>query len=254
MIDSHCHFDADPFDEERVRHLHQAQLAGVDKIIMPATNSAQWTMLEALSAQFAPLYFALGVHPLFVENAYDLFPAEKLQTLLSHSKCVAIGECGLDYSQADNREAQSKFLHAQCQIAYELDLPIILHCRNAHQPLLEILRQFPKLRGVLHAFSGSKELGFAYIQRGFLLGVGGTITYSRANKTRNAIKELPLQSLLLETDAPYMPLFGRQGAANSPAFLPEIASALAQLKNITVSQVIAATSDNARRLFTKMAL
>lgn len=253
MIDSHCHFDAAHFDDDRARHLHQAQLAGVSKIIMPATNSAQWTTLEALSAQFAPLYFALGVHPLFVENESDFLSVEKLQALLSHSKCVAIGECGLDFAQADNHEAQSKFLRAQCQLAYELDLPIILHCRNAHQPLLEILRQFPKLRGVLHAFSGSKELGLAYIKRGFLLGVGGTITYPRGSKTRKAIKELPLQSLLLETDAPYMPLFGRQGAANSPAFLPEIASALAQLKNITASQVIAATSDNAQRLFTKMA-
>ncbi|MGL5291516.1 MAG: TatD family hydrolase, partial [Vibrionaceae bacterium] len=119
---------------------------------------------------------------------------------------------------------------------------------------LEIVRQYPKLRGVLHGFSGSKELGLAYIKQGFLLGIGGTITYPRANKTRNAVKELPLQSLVLETDAPYMPIFGQQGAANSPIFLPKIASELAQLKNMPVLQVITATDENTQRLFTKMAV
>ncbi|MGL5336038.1 MAG: TatD family hydrolase [Enterovibrio sp.] len=256
MIDSHCHFDALPFDKKI--ELQKAQLAGVNKIIIPATHSAQWPALAALSAQFTPLYFALGVHPLFienesVENAAQFLLTTEQQMLLNDRKCVAIGECGLDFSSSDNPSAQMQFLRMQCKLAYELDLPIILHCRKAHQPLLEILRQFPKLKGVLHSFSGSKELGLCYIKQGFLLGIGGTITYPRANKTRNAVKELPLQALVLETDAPYMPIFGHQGMANSPAFLPKIASALAELKNMPVSQVITATYENTQRLFTKLA-
>ena len=161
-----------------------------------------------------------------------------------------MGECGLDGTIVTPLAQQVPFFKAQLALAAERSLPVIVHAHGAHNEVLQCLKAQPRLcGGVIHGFSGSPELALQYWRQGFSVGVGGTITYERAKKTRRAIEQLPWEALLLETDAPDMPLSGHQGEPNSPLRLPEIAEALAQLRGVEVAEVAAMTTRNTRRVF-----
>ena len=173
-----------------------------------------------------------------------------LSDQLERSKAVAVGECGLDGSIDASIESQLPILQWQVELACEQQLPLVLHGHRAHNPLLQLLsRSKPKAGGVIHGFSGSYELAQQYWRLGFYIGVGGTITYERAAKTRAAVARMPLESLVLETDAPDMPLQGFQGQPNSPLRLAQVAATLAELKNTPVDDIRQATEQNTRRLF-----
>ena len=257
MIDSHCHFDFDDFAADRTQVWERCLAAGVDRILIPGVCIAQWRSLFALVGSEPHWYGAVGVHPWWVG---DLAVApERLQQAIvervvkeraGSDRCVAIGECGLDATIASTMEVQLAALRPQLAAACELSLPVILHAVKAHSETLAQLKQFrPQRGGVVHAFTGSLEIAREYWKLGFYLGIGGTITYERAAKTRRAVREMPLESLLLESDAPDMPLAGRQGQRNSPEYLPVIAGALAELRNISLDTVIAQTRANTRALF-----
>ncbi|WP_028023804.1 TatD family hydrolase [Enterovibrio calviensis] len=251
MIDTHCHFDFPPFDTDANEWVIRSQKAGVHHLIVPAVAVSNWKRVAGLANSHRSISFALGLHPVWLASHHE-DDIKALDEALSQAPdgCIAVGECGLDFA-IDNPEPerQKMFLRAQLTLAEKYQLPVILHCRKAHNELLQILNEFPKVNGILHAFSGSEQIGLNYIRRGFLLGIGGTITYERANKTRNAVKALPLSSMVLETDAPDMPIFGFQGEPNLPERLPLIAKALSEIKGVDVEEIIQATSQNAEACF-----
>jgi len=263
-VDTHCHFDFPPLSDQPGQCLKRCEKLGLEKIIIPGVEVRQWPLLAELCETSPILHFAAGIHPWYLGNTLALSglqAQQKLQAIepellscLSTKACVAVGECGLHKSQKGVREmpslaAQILVLEWHLQQALNHHLPVILHCVKAHNEMLQVLGNYSGLRGVVHAFSGSVELGERYIHKGFSLGVGGGITYPRARKTRTAVSVLPLSALVLETDAPDMPLCGRQGEANSPEALPDIAACLAQLRGDTVNNIADVTRDNAYSLF-----
>lgn len=256
MIDSHCHFDFEAFDEQRQSLLAQCVDAGIDGLIVPGIEPQQWHDLVALQESYSDaacsLYIATGVHPWWLQKL-SLSTAELKQQLLefidSHT-VVAIGECGLDGKLPLPLTEQVPFLETQIEVAAAQQLPLILHGYGAHNELLRLLTRYkPDAGGVIHGFSGSLQLAQQYWQLGFYIGVGGTITYERARKTRDTIKAVPLEALLLETDAPDMPLCGEQGQHNTPLNLAVIASELADLKQESLDTVVRQTALNTRQLF-----
>jgi TatD DNase family protein len=263
-VDTHCHFDFEDFDPDRGELWQSCRDLGVKAMVIPGVAPDQWPRMAHLCPPLPGIYFGVGLHPCWLHTYLDgeiwrdpLSRQNRLQQLqdsivaaAAAPACVAIGECGLDQFIDGDPEQQEAVLRCHLLTAAELDMPVVLHCRRAHNDLMRLLKQHPVPRGgVLHAFSGSSELARQYWAMGFFLGVGGTITYERANKTRNAIKELPLEALVLETDAPDMPLYGRQGRRNSPDQIPVIAAALAQLRGESVEVIARQTTLNAQRLF-----
>ncbi|MCM2680512.1 TatD family hydrolase [Echinimonas agarilytica] len=231
IFDTHCHLDFDVFNNDRADVLTRCCRQGVSRVLVPAVQRSDWQRVIDL-AENPMLRFALGLHPCWIEHHQpaDLKRLEDLLTVKPNG-LVAVGECGLDKVAApEDMPKQLEFLRAQLELAHQCDLPVILHVRKAHSELQSELKKLNGIRGVIHAFSGSYELALSYINLGLKLGIGGTITYDRAAKTRAAVARLPLASLLLETDAPDMPLSGRQGQRNSPEYTPKVLSVLAELR------------------------
>lgn len=260
LFDSHCHFDFEVFgnDESRLKIWDQCRQQGVQHLLIPGVAPAQWQHAYRIAGNLPGVLMALGVHPWWIKKVFaglekKILSAEQLEHLISLSKekpCVAIGECGLDAAIDININQQLPMFEQHLQLASELDLPLIIHVRKTHNETLALLKRYrPKAGGVIHGFTGSLELAQRYWALGFYLGIGGSITYSHAAKTRNTVKNMPLESLLLETDAPDMPLQGYQGRPNSPLRLNEVAKAMADLRNVPIESICRATTENSLRLF-----
>lgn len=252
MIDSHCHFDFKAFDADRESVWHRCQALGLKWLIIPGVSPSQWDKARRICEQAQNMSYAAGIHPYEAHHHTNLQASlfnEQLACAMSSGHCIGIGECGLDKRLDMPLERQIHLLQYHLQAAVERRLPIILHCVHADNEMIRTLKHSQCRRGVIHAFSGSYEVARQYIDMGFHLGIGGTITYQRAKKTRNAVASVPMDWLLLESDAPDMPLSGRQGQRNSPEYLPEIAAALAELKGSEVEIIKQKTSDNTRKLF-----
>ena len=250
--DTHCHFDFPEFDQDRAAIWQNCQMHGVEHLIIPSVAPEYWRRAAECSDHLNGIYWAVGLHPWWLTPDWGVAVASfqcQLVAALNHKKCVAVGECGLDAHVDVPMLQQQEWLMAHLAIAAQLDLPVILHCRQAHAELLRCLKPFPKVRGVLHGFSGSAELAKQYWQLNIALGVGGVITYARASKTQKAVKSLPQEAIVLETDAPSMPLAGWQGQRNSPEHIPLVAQALATLRGETLADVSTYTEANAKRLF-----
>lgn len=266
FFDSHCHLDFSDFGHaaERAGLWRQCQDQGITELLIPGVEPKQWPTLGQLVDALEGVYFALGIHPWFA-NDLDSFKNDnsKMDTLsdallaqlnksqlLTKPQCVAIGECGMDAMIDTDLSWQEQLLEAHVQLACDLDKPLIIHVRKTHNPTLQLLSRYrPSAGGVIHGFTGSIDLAKQYWQLGFYLGIGGSITYPRANKTRNTVQAMPLESLLLETDAPDMPLQGKQGQANSPLALINVAKTLAELRGESLEKVAQQTRYNAQRLF-----
>ncbi|WP_347330396.1 TatD family hydrolase [Marinimicrobium locisalis] len=250
LIDSHCHFDFEAFDEDRSDIWSRCRSLGIRQLLIPGTEPRQWERARALCETTAGWYFAAGVHPWWQHKVREDEWLDPCRRALATSRCVAVGECGLDKFTDTPMAEQEKLLEQHLQLASERRLPIVLHCVKAHNELIRWLKRYPLERGgVIHAFSGSADIAETYSQMGFRLGIGGTITYERAKKTREAVSRVRLEALLLETDAPDMPLCGRQGERNSPEYLPEVARVLAELRGLSLAELAAATGENTRLLF-----
>lgn len=251
MIDSHCHLDFETFEQDLGAVLTRARRAGVKRFLIPGTTPSGWKRQTILSRNNPDIDVAYGLHPYFLEND-NRRELKALSDHLSHCdvKPIAIGEIGLDAVVDIPESEQVAVLDQQLHIAKECHLPVILHHRKTHHLLLERLKAAKfEHGGVIHAFSGSQQVAQEYIERGFLLGVGGTITYARASKTRDTFTQVPLTSLLLETDSPDMPMSGRQGMRNEPAYLEQVLSCLSELRETDEKKLIDATSANYFRLF-----
>jgi len=254
LVDSHCHLDAAEFAADRDAVLARARAAGVVAQIVPAVRLADFAPLRALCAAHADLHPAYGLHPMFLTpQTHAQLPA--LADWLAREHAVALGECGLDFHVSEPAaQLQRDCFHAQLRLAREFDLPLILHARRAVDEVIATLRRHAPLRGVVHSYSGSAEQARQLWRLGFLIGVGGPLTYERARRLRSLVAGMPLEYLLLETDAPDQPLATHRGERNEPARLREVAQTVAQLRGIEPAEVAAATCANAQRLFTRARL
>ncbi|CDG22499.1 Uncharacterized deoxyribonuclease yjjV [Xenorhabdus poinarii G6] len=252
FIDTHCHFDFPPFAGDEIASLEQARQMGVEKIIVPTVSHMHFQSVSALAETYSSIYAAFGLHPLYVAEHQEMHLValdQKLQK--KEAKCVAVGEIGLDLFMPDPQfEKQKSLLGAQLMLAKQHELPVILHARKSHDQLAAMLRKHKLPRtGVIHGFSGSLSQAQAFIRLGFYIGVGGTITYDRAQKTRHTISQLPLSSLVLETDAPDMPLSGFQGQPNRPERVAQVFSVLCQLRQERPDDIARQIYQNSVTLF-----
>ena len=231
LFDTHCHFDFDPFQNNFEHELLLAQQVGVERFLIPAIGIENWPRLKQLSEQYTSIYIALGFHPYFLaQQSADDIELLDAQLRAAGSRCIAVGECGLDGMVEVSMVQQEAFFIAQLELAKQYQLPLILHARKTHNRLIQLLKQHRfEHGGILHGFSGSYQQGKQFVDLGFYLGIGGVISYPRASKTRQAVAQLPLDFLVLETDAPDMPLMGYQGQVNHPKRLPLVLECLAKL-------------------------
>jgi TatD DNase family protein len=280
LTDTHCHLDLEQFDADRVEVLARAQAAGVSRILIPGLDLASSRAVVELAGADPMLFAAVGVHP----NEALGWGGESLAELrrlaesggaavqsqeILHSRVVAIGEIGLDYYwEAAPHERQQEVLREQLGLARELSLPVVIHLRekddaphgNCAEDLLRVLGGWvEELRGgesplaecpgVLHSFSGSQQTGEKALELGFCIGVTGPVTYKNAEARRELVGSLPLERLLIETDAPYLAPVPQRGKRNEPAFVRHIADRIAEVQRSTTERVAEVTSENAQRLF-----
>lgn len=248
LIDTHCHIDVEEFDADRATVIARAKAAGIVGMVVPGIHMAGMAGLVELCAQDDTLYPALGLHPVYLEQhrPEDL---NALAALVEQVRPVAIGEIGLDYyvKDLDPRRQQALF-EAQLAIARDAGLPVVLHIRKAYDQVLATLRRMRITRGIAHAFSGSLQQARQFIDQGLKLGFGGTVTYEGSTKIRRLARELPLDAIVLETDAPDIPTARHRGERNSPEYLPEVLHALAEVRSEDPAHIAAATTTNARSL------
>lgn len=247
FIDTHCHLDAGEFGGNAAALVAEARAAGITTLVIPAverTNFASVQNLCALHPSCAPAY---GIHPMYVQHASPA-DLDVVRTYLQQPNVVAVGEIGLDFFVEGYDQQQQEFYFAeQLKLAREFDLPVLLHIRRAQDTILKHLRQIKVRGGIAHAFNGSPQQAAEFIKLGFKLGFGGAMTYSRASKLRELARTLPLESIVLETDAPDIPPdFLARGEPNKPQYLPRIAQTLAELRGMTLQEIADATSANAR--------
>lgn len=249
MFDTHSHLDAPEFDADRRAVLERARAAGVHTQLVPAIAQRNWQAVAQLCTDHDGLLPAYGLHPLY-QSEHRSEHLTALRAWLKSHPAAALGEIGLDfYPGVDAHAAQLEFFHAQLALAREFDLPVVLHARRAVDPVLQALKKFGVRRGVLHSFSGSLQQAQALIKQGMLLGLGGPLTYPRANRLRQIAKSLPLETLLVETDSPDQPLCGFQGQRNEPERLLRVITTLAELRGCSVTEIEQKTDANALALF-----
>jgi TatD DNase family protein len=249
LIDSHLHLDDAAFARDLDAVLDRARRAGVRGFIAVGTSVASSRRVVGLAARHDDVYAAVAVHP---HEAPDATPdaLAALAELARHPKVVAVGETGLDwYRDFAPREAQLRAFRAHLDLARRADLPVIVHCRDAYPEVLHILAEHPVRCVVMHCFSGSLEVARVCVDRGYYAGLGGPVTYRNARRALEVARYLPPDRLLLETDAPYLPPEPHRGRRNEPAYLPLIASAVAQARGVAAATVAEITAANAREVF-----
>ncbi|MGD9787322.1 MAG: TatD family hydrolase [Sulfuricellaceae bacterium] len=250
LIDTHCHLDAAEFDGDRDAVYERARAEGVGVMVVPAISAANFAPVLAACRRYPGCLPALGLHPMYIgEHRPEHLDA--LRRAVEAEKPVAVGEIGLDFYVPDLDPATQEFYFIeQLKIARDYDLPVLLHARRAVDAVLKGLRRVRVKGGIAHAFSGSRHQAEEFIKLGFKLGFGGAFTYSRANRLKTLAAELPLESIVLETDAPDIPpAFLDAGARNSPEYLPRIAAELAATRGAGMDEVASATTRNAMELF-----
>lgn len=256
LVDTHCHLDFDRFDNDRDEVVARALAAGVMQIVVPATSIENCAAVVALAEQYESVYAAVGIHPNSTAGWQDSYVGV-LRDLARHKKVVAIGEIGLDYYW-DRSPAviQKRALAMQLELAAELKLPVILHNRESSGDLIAMLRQSSLAgeaeAGVLHSFSADWETAVSALDLGFYLGFTGPVTFKKADDLRRLAARIPIDRLLVETDAPFLTPHPNRGKRNEPAYVAYVAERLAPLHNMKTAEFAQQTTENARRLFTKL--
>ena len=250
LFDTHAHYDDEAFDPDRDAVLSALPAQGVGLVLNPGCDLPSSRKAVSYARTYPHVYAAVGIHP---ENCAGFAPAdiEALCALARQPKVVAIGEIGLDYYWAENppRDLQQQVFRAQLALARELDLPVIVHDREAHGDTLDILEEFPQARGVLHCFSGSPEMARALAERDWYFGFDGPVTYKNARKSLEAAAAVPRDRLLLETDSPYLSPVPLRGRRNDSRSLPYIAQRLAEVLDMEPEALAALCLENGKRLF-----
>ena len=250
VFDTHAHYDADRFDSDRDTVLSALPGDGVGLVVDPGCDLPSSRAAVALAEKYSHVYAAVGVHPEDCAGFQD-GDLEELRRLLQHPKAVAIGEIGLDYYWEENppRDFQQMVFRKQLALAAELDLPVIVHDREAHGDSLAIIQEFPTVTGVFHCFSGSPEMAAELLKRGWYLGFDGPITYKNARRAPEVAAITPLDRMVVETDAPYMAPVPMRGKRNDSRYLPYVIEKLAEWKGVSPEEITRITWENGRRLF-----
>jgi len=249
-VDTHCHLDAAEFDPDREAVVIRAHEADVDSIIVPAVERANFGAVSSVCREYAGCNPAYGIHPLTVGRACE-DDLTVLRETLRREPAVAVGEIGLDFFVEGHDEGLQRFYFSeQLKIARELNLPVLLHVRRAVDAVLVELTRVPVRGGIAHAFNGSRQQAEQFINRGCKLGFGGAMTHPRATHLRKLATELPLESLVLETDAPDIPPAWISHERNEPGEIPRIAAVLGTLRGLSLEKVCLATTQNAQEVIT----
>ena len=250
IFDTHAHYDDSRFDGDRDAVLAALPEAGVELVLDPGCDLPSSRAAAALAERYSHVYAAAGIHP---ENCAGFQDADlaALRQLLAQPKVAAIGEIGLDYYWEENppRDFQQMVFRKQLTLAEELDLPVIVHDREAHGDSLSIIREFPAVTGVFHCFSGSPEMAEELLKRGWYLGFDGPITYKNARRAPEVAAITPLERMVVETDAPYLSPVPVRGRRNDSRYLPHVIAKLAEWKGVTPEEMTRITCENGKRLF-----
>lgn len=249
LVDSHVHLDNDAFALDRSDVIQRASEAGLSALVVPATSARSWPAIRTLCDEYHHLHPAFGLHPMFLRQ-HAPQDVDALSSWLDDGDAVAVGEIGLDFHAEDLDPAlQREYFVRQLQLARERNLPVIVHARAALEEVTHTLRRVGQLHGVVHSFSGSQQQAENLWKLGFHLGIGGPITYPRAQRLRKIVASMPIEHLLLESDAPDQPDADHRGQRNEPARVVEILKCVATVRNASEAEIAAATTANARRLF-----
>ena len=250
IFDTHAHYDDEQFDEDRDALLCSMQEGGVGTIVNAGSDVASWEEIRALTARYPFIYGAAGVHP---DDVGELNEENfmRLRAILREEKMVAVGEIVLDYYwDNESHEVQKTWFIRQLELARELEMPVIIHSREAAADTLQIMKEHARgLKGVIHCFSYSAEMAREYVKMGFFIGVGGVVTFKNSRKLKEVVEETPLEYLLLETDCPYLVPVPNRGKRNSSLNLVYVAEQIAELKQLSYDDVVEQTEKNARRLY-----
>ena len=251
MIDTHCHLDSEVFFEDVELALERAKQAGIHSFIIPGANIKDLNRAKDLAHQYPEVYFASGVHPYHL----DTYSLETLKSVLDEKKCIAIGECGLDYFRLEGSEEQKesekklqeKYFREQIELALQRDLPLSLHVREASSDTAKILRDYPQARGVFHCFNAD-EILLEFKDR-FYYGIGGVLTFKNAKRLLEVLPKIPLERILLETDAPYLTPHPHRGERNEPKYIPLVVQKISELLQIPIQKISEQSDQNAKELF-----
>ncbi|MEE1195480.1 MAG: TatD family hydrolase [Lachnospiraceae bacterium] len=253
IFETHAHYDSEQFEPDRdflIRTMHEH---GIERIINVCAEVENWHRTEALMEQYPFIYGAVGVHPDDV-GALNEDWIQKMKDLCRHEKTVAVGEIGLDYYwDKEQHESQIYWFERQLDVAREEKLPVIIHSREAAKDTLDTMKRMNagETGGVVHCFSYGKEMAREYLNMGLAIGIGGVVTFKNARKLKEVAEYVPLESILLETDSPYLAPVPYRGKRNSALYIPYIAEEIARIKNISVDEVLEVTRENAYRVFPK---
>lgn len=250
LIDTHTHIDLENFKDRFDEVLKTASEYGVGKVVIPGVEPSGFDRIVQLCEEYENVFGAVGVHPEDV-NSYNDKAENKIRELLKHPKIIAVGEIGLDYYWDKSQvERQKEIFERQILLAKEAGKPVLVHDREAHLDSFEILKKTDaaQVGVVMHCFSGSPEFAMKCVKEGFYIALGGVVTFKNAKKAKEVAKVVPLNKLLLETDAPYMTPVPFRGKENQPAYVKFVAQEIADLRGISFDEVAEATTANAQRL------
>lgn len=251
LIDSHAHLDDDRFSEDREKVINSLKENGISLVINPGSDLQSSISSVKLSEEYDNIYAAVGVHP-HSASEMDEGTIEILKAFGKREKVVAIGEIGLDYYYDNSpRDVQRKWFKRQIQLAKELNLPIIVHSRDANQETFDMIKDESdgKLTGVLHCYSGSPEMAKEYVKMGFYISLGGPVTFKNSKLPKEVAKTVPINRLLVETDSPYLTPEPHRGKRNEPLYVRHVAAMIAELRGMTIDDLSKATSENTKKLF-----
>ncbi len=253
LIDTHVHINFDNFEADLDAVRDRWQAAGVVQLVHSCVTPAEFGKTQVLIDRFPELFCSVGLHPLDAELWEPEMAAQIRELALGNGRVVAIGEMGLDFFKADNQQWQIEVFRSQLQIARDLDLPIIVHCRDAASTMSQICQEFwqevGSVRGVMHCWAGNPAETQTFLDLGFYLSFSGVVTFKNALQIQDSARIVPLDKLLIETDCPFLAPVPKRGKRNEPAFVSHVAAYLAQLRGESLDGLAAATTQNARRLF-----
>ncbi len=249
MIDTHSHINFEDYKLNFEEFLSEIKHNEVEKVIIPGVEPSSFNEIISLCNKYEMIYGAIGVHPSEFQT-YNQKVEAIIYRLIENSKIVAIGEIGLDYHYGnDSKEEQKNILRKQLKIAEETKLPVVIHDRESHEDVFEILQEYKLSNVIFHCFSGNSEFAKRCIDKGYYIGLGGVVTFKNAKDLKESTKIIPIDRILLETDAPYLAPVPFRGKTNSPAYLKYIAQEIANIKEINIEEVKKQTTINAKRIF-----
>ncbi|MCH5304310.1 MAG: TatD family hydrolase [Ruminococcus sp.] len=247
IFDAHCHYDDEWFNEDREELLKSLPECGVSGVVCNAVDLKSAEVIKGYAEKYPYIYFTAGFHPENLENIPSDYK-EQIAKYLKHKKCVAIGEIGLDYHWDIPKDLQNRIFEEQLALSKELDVPVVIHDREAHGDTMALLRKY-KPKGLMHCFSGSVELMHEVMRLGMSISLGGVVTFKNARHSVECAKEVPVERLLLETDAPYMSPVPKRGKRNDSRNIVYVAEKIAEVRGMEAQELLKITEENAKKLY-----